>query len=591
MYVSEIIPLALAGDRAAITRLYEGHRGCIYYLSLKLTGSRESAEEMLQYSFLHAFNKLGLLKNPDSLRDWLLAVASNRSKNLLRSKNPALFQDSRPKKEQRSKYVLPENSPISKIASQNEARTAVSDAVSALPDALRFAVMLTFYCGMPLAKTAKILECSENTVKIYLTEAEQRLMKAVEAKAASLPILKEYSGARELNAIFEREAEEIMVPEYLTESIVAAAAAIAESSDRPAGNRTAEFYNQPRHTNNRYTLLISVLVILLAAVIVIGAAVAISQHGKNPPSDDNPAQNDMSDDSTPDFTNDPVTDPVTDPPTDPITDPITDPVTDPVTEPVTEPIETDPPLPPETEPPVTDTPASSFSASAAGNEVSITAYIGSDPVVVIPSEIDGKPVTAIGTGAFMGSTVQSVTIPSSVKTIGTNAFKDCTMLNTLIISEGVTEIRDYAFMGCTSLSNVSLPSSIRKVGSTILGGSGWWNDQAAGFLSIGDGILLRYTGKDGAVTVPDGIKIISNAFYYLGTVKNIVIPEGVTSVGTFAFCACPKLTSIVFPKSVSSIADNAIYECSSLTEIYVSENSYAHQWCLDNGFASFIKLY
>lgn len=75
--------------------------------------------------------------------------------------------------------------------------------------------------------------------------------------------------------------------------------------------------------------------------------------------------------------------------------------------------------------------------------ITIERYIGSGGDVVIPAEIDGKPVSAIG---------------NVVGTIG--AFQDCTDVTSVVIPDGVIEIQDNAFYGCTNLEAVTVPSSV-----------------------------------------------------------------------------------------------------------------------------------
>lgn len=75
--------------------------------------------------------------------------------------------------------------------------------------------------------------------------------------------------------------------------------------------------------------------------------------------------------------------------------------------------------------------------------VTISRYIGTETSIVIPSQIDGKTVSAIGN-----------------VTDTTGAFEGCTNITSVVIPEGVTEIQDNAFYGCTSLETVTIPSSV-----------------------------------------------------------------------------------------------------------------------------------
>ncbi len=117
----------------------------------------------------------------------------------------------------------------------------------------------------------------------------------------------------------------------------------------------------------------------------------------------------------------------------------------------------------------------------------ITAYVGNDSNIIIPSELDGYPVTVIGEDAFSscysitsvvvpeGVTelervafrycweMTSIQLPSTLRTIGDNAFYRCELLEEIEIPEGVTELGDHAFRGCIALSRVTLPSSLEKI--------------------------------------------------------------------------------------------------------------------------------
>jgi hypothetical protein len=92
----------------------------------------------------------------------------------------------------------------------------------------------------------------------------------------------------------------------------------------------------------------------------------------------------------------------------------------------------------------------------AGGEVTITGCNQSATNVVIPSEIDGLPVTSIGDDAFLGCrSLTSVTIPGSVTSIGADAFRQCISLTSVTIPGSVTVIGYQAFADCSSLTSVT----------------------------------------------------------------------------------------------------------------------------------------
>lgn len=96
--------------------------------------------------------------------------------------------------------------------------------------------------------------------------------------------------------------------------------------------------------------------------------------------------------------------------------------------------------------------------------ISIDKYIGNSSKVVIPNEIDGKPVTEIGAGAFWyNEKLKSVVFPESLRKIQKGAFEHCTSLENLEIPYGLTQISDSAFSYCANLRSLKLPDSVEKI--------------------------------------------------------------------------------------------------------------------------------
>ena len=86
---------------------------------------------------------------------------------------------------------------------------------------------------------------------------------------------------------------------------------------------------------------------------------------------------------------------------------------------------------------------------------------------------------------------------------------------------------------------------------------------------IEEGVLKKYCGEGGAVVIPDGVtRIGAFAFEDCKSLTNITIPDGVTSIGECAFFRCTSLTSITIPDGVTSINYAAFYVCISLERVY-----------------------
>jgi len=136
-------------------------------------------------------------------------------------------------------------------------------------------------------------------------------------------------------------------------------------------------------------------------------------------------------------------------------------------------------------------------------EVIITNFDESVRDVVIPSEIEGIPVTSIGDMAFYNCTgITSVTIPDSVTSIGSDAFNGCTGLTSITIPDSVTSIGSSAFRFCGSLTSVTIPQNVTSIGNY--------------------------------------------AFYECTGITSVTIPDSVTSIGYSAFSGCNALKSVTF---------------------------------------------
>ena len=237
-----------------------------------------------------------------------------------------------------------------------------------------------------------------------------------------------------------------------------------------------------------------------------------------------------------------------------------------------------------------------YTVNADGKTCTITG-IGTctDAEVVIPASLNGYQVTAIAKRAFYDcKTMKEITIPATVKEIGTQIFfkadnlttvyynstyyssenpfmnipsvkkivfggtkvpgSICNGMNALesvLIGNSVTSIGNYAFSRCSSLTSVEIPDSVTSIGR------GWF---------FGCSSLT-------SVEIPDSVTSIGGeAFAFCKSLENLMIPQGVTSIGYEAFENCSSLTSVEIPDSVTSIGRRAFVGCSSLTSVEIPDS-------------------
>ena len=186
-------------------------------------------------------------------------------------------------------------------------------------------------------------------------------------------------------------------------------------------------------------------------------------------------------------------------------------------------------------------------------------------------------VKSIGDKAFMWCEFhQSVTIPNSVTSIGNRAFCLCKYLRSVTIPNSVTKIGDYAFSSCVSLQSITIPNSVRNIGNHAFRGCNicfficnstyFQNDDVCLFNK--DKTAIISTIKDCVnYIIPNSVtKIGDRTFSSCKSLQSITIPNSVTSIGDEAFIGCESLQSVTISNSVTSIGDGAFWNCTHLDE-------------------------
>lgn len=255
-------------------------------------------------------------------------------------------------------------------------------------------------------------------------------------------------------------------------------------------------------------------------------------------------------------------------------------------------------------------------------------------------------ITTVGNFAFYGMVnLAEVELADSVIVMGAYSFKNCSNIEQITLPQNLTEIKDSAFYGCTRLANITIPAKVTKIGDYVFsrnvqlnqvkfegsaptiaahafsgvvavvtypsddvswtsdmkknyGGTLDWKESGEkqqcgktaywevkdGTLTIsGSGAVDNYDSAKqrpwnessleiNKVVVEDGITSVGDfAFYGMTNLAEIVLTDSVTSIGTYAFKNCSSLKEIILPKELTEIKDSAFYGCAKLTSIAIPE--------------------
>ena len=150
-------------------------------------------------------------------------------------------------------------------------------------------------------------------------------------------------------------------------------------------------------------------------------------------------------------------------------------------------------------------------------------------------------------------------------------YMDRTDIDEVVIESGhgISEIPDYAFLGCTSLKKVTLPEGLKKIG----------------FQSFSECSALE------EVNFPDSLEDIgSNSFTYCSNLRNVVFPQGLKHIGHNAFSFCTSLVEAILPDSLEEIESYAFSDCDSLRKVRLPANDHLLGELMMNCCCSLVEI-
>ena len=171
----ELALRAARGDVNAFQDLYLATRQGAYFVALSITKNEHDAQDILQESYLKAYQSMGQLDQPERFAAWLNQIVANKAKNYIARKKPDSFADYEDDsalnwQEETDPGFLPDVS-----LDQAEAKALIAAMVKELPEDQRLVVLLHYYDDLEVAEIAGALEIPEGTVKSRLSRARQKL--------------------------------------------------------------------------------------------------------------------------------------------------------------------------------------------------------------------------------------------------------------------------------------------------------------------------------------------------------------------------------------------------------------------------------
>ena len=187
----------------------------------------------------------------------------------------------------------------------------------------------------------------------------------------------------------------------------------------------------------------------------------------------------------------------------------------------------------------------------------------------ITSVIIGNSVTSIEAEAFSGcSGLTSITLPDNLISIGDYAFYACSSLTAVTIPNSVTSIGDVAFLGCSSLTSVTIGNSVTSIGDYAF--------RECSLTSVYITDLKKWCKITFADHDSNPLNHAHHLFLNKKEIKDLTIPDGITSINDFAFCGGENFATVTIPNSVTSIGEEAFMECSGLTSVHITD---LEKWC------------
>ena len=183
--LKDLVELSKEGDQEAIAQLYDRTSKRAYYLAKQLVKDEDQAQDIVQDAYVKVFTNLHLLEQVENFQGWLNTIVVNKSKDYLKKKKPMLFSQMVSEEDEGRELDFEDEggyfSPDRRV-DYTETKRLIQGMIDRLPQEQRMAIVLFYLEEMPVKQIARVMECSEGTVKSRLNYGR----KAIKAQVLEL---------------------------------------------------------------------------------------------------------------------------------------------------------------------------------------------------------------------------------------------------------------------------------------------------------------------------------------------------------------------------------------------------------------------
>ena len=212
------------------------------------------------------------------------------------------------------------------------------------------------------------------------------------------------------------------------------------------------------------------------------------------------------------------------------------------------------------------------------NTATVVSTTSKYPVsIVIPEKVkgvDGVEYTVVGLEDkcfYDCFNLTSITLPSTITTMGFSCFEDCKKLTSITLPSSLTTLGDRCFYGCSGLTSIEIPANVTSIGFLCFSSCTELTSITIppSVTSIGESCFSGCKSLT-SITIPPSVTSIGESCFMLCTnLKSISLPSSINSLEFALFSSCSSLTSITIPISVTSIKRSCFSECTSLASIII----------------------